>query len=247
MPVLKISDGEGHLAPDAGSEVLAAMIAPSDEDFRVRHRVVADCAALFEDAMEQGKESLPIPTTTFGLILTSPPLEELQLESLTRFSYGELAGWVLGLVVHCADQYPEHASVSKAVEALETVVLPDGRMSDGRPIPRSRGFLMKQWSAFKSVAHFYAAHEALHWGKKHPAEVFLDASLLMMVAVAEHYRRIGESLVVKHGRSEQTLLTPGEAWTAPSDLPLPEIRLEDTKIPEEVVEAMEKYRAPKRF
>lgn len=247
MPVLRISNGEGQLTEDAGSEILSAMLAPDDEDFRVRHRVVTDCFALFADAIERGETSVPIPTATFGLILESPTLEELQAAALRRFSYGELAGFVLGLVVICAEQYPKHASLSRAVEALETVALKGGTMPDGSPLPRSRAFLLKQWSVFKPVAHLYAAYEAVVWGKMHPLEVFQDETVVHLLAASEHFRRKGESLVVKHRSSEETLLTPGEAWMPPPDLQIPEIRLEDTRIPDEVLEAMKNYRAPKKL
>ena len=250
MPVLPITDGAGSLTPDAGSEVLHTMVAPNDQDFRVRHRVITDCFALFEDAMERGEESLPVPIATMGLILKSPAIETLQDEALKRFSYGELAGMILGLVIICSEQYPQHASLSRAVEALENVSLPGGRMPDGAPLPHSRAFLMKQWSAFKPVAHLYAAYEVVYWGntpKAHPTLVFQDENLLMLLAVSEHYRQKGESLVVKHGRGRPTFLAPGEAWQPPPDLQLPEIRMEEARIPDEVLEAMKKYRAPKKL
>jgi hypothetical protein len=133
------------------------MVAPTDKAFRDRHAVAIDAQILYEAALDANRELVPIPTTLLGALLESPKVEDVLREAVRRFSCGQVAGWILGLVIVASEILPKHASVGKAVDVLERVVLPGGVMMDGQPIPKSRASIMNHWKRFQSVAPFYAA------------------------------------------------------------------------------------------
>lgn len=250
MPVLPIADEEGNLAEDAGHQILGVMTYPKDLERRVRNRTVVDSWTLVQHAREHDQSNLSLPTETVATLVTSPSLEKQQEATLKEFIYGQYAGWILGLVVICSENLPQHASVSKAVEALENVVLEGAKMPGGGDAPRSRTFLLRQWKRFQSVAHLYAAYEAIAGGGELITiqEVLMDNSLILhLLGAAVQYQSRASKVTVQKGSRFEPLVDPGALWTVPPTIQLPEVELGSARIPDEVQQAFKKYRAPKKF
>ena len=155
-------------------------------------------------------------TTLAEIRAGKPPLEAGKDVWVGKGYSGPVAGDLLLTVLRLAMHFPAKASLN-----LGTTIL--GTSYRGTNFPTSRSEILEAFRIHRSVAHLWAAFnnwppDAISW--------HAPAGLPLFLAAAEALRRDGERHILPAGKpSRPRLLTPGETWSLPDTVALPDNRL----------------------
>ena len=163
---------------------------------------------------------------------------------------GALSGEILLFILRCAEHSPKDMSVLKAVDLIGRALVKDSvriRKQGGRTIAASRTVIMNAWTAFRPVAHFWAAVQlwkvegrVTEW----PYLLFRVDDLLEFIALAEDLRHRGEALYA-HGQKTlgRSVLDPSATWRAPDCLALPNVQVTLPPLTDQEKSWLKEYRA----
>ncbi|MEZ5933896.1 MAG: hypothetical protein R3F54_18490 [Alphaproteobacteria bacterium] len=166
---------------------------------------------------------------------------------------GSIAGHLLVILRQIAEHHKRHVvSLRKAMVIFEASAR-DDRTRGNKKIPTSRNSLLTIWSAYKPVAHLWAAYLVTMW-TKHPdfdskpddelTSVFGDVPLLL--SVAERMREFGERQMLadkEHGGAERPILDPAETFIVTADV-MRDVELNLPPLAGDQLKALEGYQAP---
>lgn len=218
MPVLRVFDADGSLAPQAPLHIPATMLVPEGPDSDEWHLVAA--ALQIEADTAAGAASFQIDAGTLQRLYARGS-EAMERDLVRRQTTGEQVGDIL-LTLHMLDrEAPRHASREKAAR-LHARSLATAK---GAALARAESKLGDRWREFAPVAPLWAAWRLLI--RSSAAGGATDWPLLL--AVAEHYRSFAEQHCPPVGRTgsrraaTRTTIPAGTAWTMPAHARLPDV------------------------
>ncbi len=163
---------------------------------------------------------------------------------------GAVSGNILLFILRCAEHSPKDMSVLKAVDIIGRKLVRDGRrirkQGEGT-IAASRSAIMNAWTAFKPVAHFWAATRL--WQLEDRVTdwyylLFRVDDLLEFIALAEELRQRGEALYARGQKTlDRSVLDPSAAWRVPDSLTLPNIEVTLPPLTDKEKSWLTEYRA----
>jgi hypothetical protein len=215
MPVLAVFNEAGQLISNAGPFILATMLVPAGPDDAV-WRLHVD-ALTADTALDLGADVIALDRAVFNRLYDAgrPFVESDQSR---RERHGEQVGDILLVVRTLSREQPAKASLGKAIRLHAESM----RQSDDVRLLRAERKLREAWVEFESVAHLWGAYRTLRRNYGEGAGV----DWLLLLALAEHYRRWGEGHHSPAGRTgtgrlSRPLLHPGTGWRAPTHATLP--------------------------
>lgn len=219
MPVLPITAEElsGPAARATIGKIEAVMLFPNDSGLQDQawDSCTADMvlSAIEEDRVEF--DDLREPGAVARMLRTAPRAVDLRTKAHQAYKYGLAAGQIL-IEMIVADARNEVVSMVRAKE----------KVSEHFTVLNARSMSTIEntiWTAFRPVAHFWAAHvslglEACDRDEEYPFPCGVNA-LAEFLGTAQSYLERGLSL--RAARSARTVLVPDETWILPASLDLP--------------------------
>jgi len=207
-----------------------------DEHLKKRHdlliarRAMALCATARKDGLDSSDE-IAISLADFEYFLDAPPVDEISASETAASELGLIAGEILLYLMAASKDRPKKATIKQAREHVRRINKHYlANPMKGKALPVSRSYLIKIWNEYGPVSHLWAAFwispEVPQAGiepYERLARLIPDgAALRRFLAIAEHFRRFGESFVASHqGRAGVPVFARFEAWTPPEGLDLP--------------------------
>lgn len=193
MPILPITDGRGHLLPDAFFRLLAVM--------RFPERDAAEVAPLLTAA--EAAKRLPPDAPVLTLAGT---LKSLQSKTDLETPAGALIALaILSINLHCAEHHPELIGYRRAGSILRRA---------------SASTIKRAWWKFAPVSPLWVAYGFprprdpwQEWVRHHVA--YSEAIRLRAEVIYPHGQQTS--------KAGKPLLDPEATWKAPPDLGLPEV------------------------
>jgi hypothetical protein len=234
--VLRILRDDGQLYDDAAARVVATMLYPKDET--PREQLVAYSG---ERALHLANIQIPSDLTAkthFG-----PSENEFTQDAAQSLkSGGRLAGQLLVLLRQLDVYRPEDASVRKAIDLMERLLIKSKRACIAGPSPGG-STIRKAWSKFKSVCHLWAAYRIF----EHDENLLSNKHLPEFLAASEWMRAFAESHIPPPKTvKSRPLAEEGELWKAPDQLQLDCIEFQVPPLSHEELRLLDKYTAEKR-
>lgn len=197
----------------------ARMLWPHDADKRIRY-VNAVSIKLAAGNINRVPFPTPTPTEVRELaesMLSAPRVEDFTDAGKRAYTHGLVAGDILFEAVGYQDTGRENIGLGDIKSALVARL--------GREQHLSKKTIDNTvWPRYKPVAHLWAAH--LHRSKETENTAFpcRARDLPIFLAVAEAYRRRGET-IRSTAKAPSTVLCPGDAVMVPRAFKLPEVEL----------------------
>lgn len=257
MPVFNISDGQGNLTRMASIEVLGRMLFPKggkDHDRFTAWSLISALAALPAEAYETGVFGPP-PQSVLKDIVEAPSYEEVMVDlKRVRQEGGYAAGSILWFVLTCKHNHPSYTpSLNKAWDVL-AVAWSTAKAKRASSVSS----LKKSWAEFKTVAHFWAAHDIFASAKPEGGDLRTFADLmwsreegnlfLAFLSTADSIARQA-SEIVPHSQKSPLVSVP-DLWMPPSDLlersPARGVDIVPAPLPPEQLALLRARRAPRR-
>ena len=197
----------------------ARMIWPHNSDRRERYlsAVSVKVAVMAIDRVPLPKPSWTEVRDLAEAILSAPRIEDFTEAGKRAYYHGLVAGMVLDEAVGLHDIGRENTGLAGIKSAVATRLGPEQRLSQ-KTIDNT------VWPSYRSVVHFWAAY--LQRSQETDSATFpcRGRDLSLFLAVAEVYRRRGET-IRSTPKSPSTVLRPGDAVMIPPALALPEVEL----------------------
>lgn len=135
----------------------------------------------------------------------------------------------------------EEPSMGKAIFVLGEFAR-DRQWKDGVQMNASDRMIRKDWKAFRSVSHLWAARRLLElYPPKVKSPIFSAESLPTFLGVAAAAFEFGSTFIPKRQKSADAILEAGDCWTLPSSIgPL---HLSGGRKPDKLVAALSRYKA----
>ncbi len=197
----------------------ARMLWPHDSDTRGRY-LSAVSVKVAAAAIDRVPISKPSPTEVRELaeaMLSAPRVEDFTKAGNKAKIHGVVAGKILYDAVGLHDTGRDNTGLS-AIKSALVAHLGRGQHLSQKTIDNT------VWPRYRSVAHFWAAYLHRSQETNNTALPCRARDLSLFLAVAEVYRRRGET-IRSSSKSPTTVLRPGEAVMIPLALALPEVEL----------------------
>lgn len=246
MPIMEITYPLGELDNNSHIEVLSYMIHPDQydlEEFRKKVQVYYkyELMLLNNDFNKDSPDGTDPEIA--DILRRSPPPSDMQLKIRKSFIEGKLAGEILIVLLVCASENPEFASVNRVVSVMEA------------HHHMSKASIMRAWSHYKRVSHLWAAYfmqkEGEREGRIDPYFcIETPQGLFRFLSFAEALRKEGENHFAPIGvKGSKQGTTPtfkqDELWRAPDHLKLSTLPITYFGLPEGYRKALREYRARK--
>lgn len=229
-----------HATYEAGflpCEVAAYMLHPTDEELRNTYlsRKMAEYTLFC--ATEDGLES--VPTEVLKDLLESPG--SAQANAVEYLSImGSVAGeLLLNLIKLSASD--EEASVGKAIH-LGAPYFKEAKNSLGARISPSKSSIQRAWSAYKPVAHFWAALRIHIQATANPSTTISPDSYLQLLSLAHELGKLAPTLTSTHAGAP--IYSPDVLWTIPNFVELPGCTFNCLGLDDQEREHLRGYKAP---
>jgi hypothetical protein len=261
MPIFDFGDWPQVSCAEPGFHILAMMCYPKNSIRR--HELYAALAT--ERVMQEAKN--PVWSRPLSFEDVSPLLEAVrhgralkQVIDATRLANnrGGIAGEVLGLIRWSA-AHGYQGSVRKAVYILTELAKrtkATGRTAFTLGMTKitttTPNGIMRAWSHYKDVAHFWAAHNLMvSWHAQDAGDRILPPvvswfedtdSFLEFLALTEDFRQFGEGYIPPP--ADEPVLNARTTWRVPEHVHLPVLGLfNPPPLPQEILDALASYRA----
>lgn len=240
MATLPISDGSGNLTTFAWAFVLAVTAYPDNEEAQSELITVLACDLAFKhEGLPEYEEIFAGVKTFLPSLLHARPYEHVIKSMGEAIGEGWMAGRLLIFLLRAAAHHGElRPNVTKGVSVISQGYKNkrDGR---GRHVYTSKRNVWENWQRYKSAAHFHAHFQlqlmiAEAEGREPPTDPSdLTDKLDETIAAAESFRRLAE---------QYRFVVPGELWSAPSDLVLPELEFEPGPLAGAELDLLKRYK-----
>lgn len=235
MPVMKF-----HAPYEAGflpCEVTAYMLHPADEKLRNAYLTKKMAEYTLFCATEDGLESVPTEVLK-GLLESHDSAQANAVEKLSIM--GSVAGeLLLNLIKLSASD--EEASVGKAIH-LGAPYFKEAKNSLGGRISPSKSSIQRAWSAYKPVAHFWAALRIQVQATANPATPISPDSYLQQLSLANVLGKLAPTLTSTHAGAP--IYSQDVLWTLPNFVDLPGCAFNCLGLDDHEREWMLEYTAP---
>lgn len=191
------------------------MLWPHDEAKRALGLKVA-CAEAFANILDLA--GIAAEAEAIAALRKIPTLESLEEETATALRHGRIAGNLLWEALAGASIALSRSPLPTLKQQIAKSLLAEGIRTSVKNIDNVI------WPRYRSVAHFWAAHEERRITGQGPHFPCVASALGEFLALAERFRQLGENLRLPH--SPGPILRPGEAVRLPENLRLPEIRIQ---------------------
>ena len=207
--------------------VMARMLYPNDESAATDYW----CARTSKSFDSEGR-TRDTPQIIDQQLRDAPSRAEIESEVIQLQSRGENAGSIIWSIREALDR-KEEPSINGALRKRSDDLRSASQKLDGRAkFNLSVDRVKNDWKDFRPVAHLWAAFFCSfmlpHINDKNLlGHEVMSSDLPHFLAVAEDYRRFGESWVSKRsgrGRYTARLLDPGATWKVPASYGLPDVQ-----------------------
>lgn len=217
MPVLELHYSPGGLDEWVFWRMLAVMLFPSDAEARKCFLGVEQMKA-WQEGMNYGEMIIPTLEVIEILLQAAQAPKPIEVQMRHAIWQGSVAGDVLRLIASM-QALGYDGSIRKALSVLIAVDYEKGCSLAGQNVPRNPTQLRKAWSAYKSVAHVWAAYRHTHILRNTPGYAEAGSVLalqplcekdpmLLFLALAEGYRQFGMHHKGQlHAKAQSTLNT----------------------------------------
>lgn len=235
MPVMKFhAPYEAAFLP---FEVTAYMLHPADEKLRNAYLARKMAEYTLRCANDDGLESVPVEVLKD--LLESPTSAGTDaMESLAI--RGSVAGEILLNLIKLTAS-GEDASVNKAIH-LGTQYFQEARNSLGGRIAPGERSIRRAWSAYMTVAHFWAALQIHVQSTANLATPISSDSYLQQLSLGKELGKLAPQLTSKNAR--EPIWTPNELWTLPCTIELPICTFRCHGLDEQERNWLRSYKAP---
>lgn len=222
--------------------VYAAMAYPLDE--RQRNEFVASSVVRVVLDAEAGDDDIEIPSSILRVLLNAPDYENIASRACKAADKGAVAGDVLDYIAQMHFTGYKQPSVRKAIFVAEEY-LSYAVNGLGEKGGSSNIFIYDCWGKYKTVAHLWAAFRVcqLTPNENFPklAGTLFGDELGVFLAIAEKFRRFGESFIPPVVKSRETLLPQGETWKVPESYSLPDFSMWIQEMPWWMAQCLNEY------
>lgn len=236
MPAMKLQEPfEAALLP---FEVSAYMLHPSNEKRRKAYFARKRAEYWVFRASEDGLESVPV--NALKDLLENPiTAVEDEIESLTI--QGSVAGEILLNLIKLSAN-GEDASVNKAIH-LGAQFFQEAKNSLGGEVEASGDrSIRRAWSAYKPVAHFWAALQIHSQSTVPPSTPINWDSYLQQLSLGNELGKLAPKLTSKNAR--RPVLSQNDLWTLPCFVELPGCVFRCDGLDEQEKDWLRNYKAP---
>ena len=240
MREITFLDASRGIAPQDWIAVWAVMLHPKDKNLR-REFIKVSSAWLSSADGPRGallRSTLRRDEHAIAEIAALPSQSAVMKRAVDAAGFaGHTAGDILLYVLAAASDRPADATIHKARYLVGKRNA--ARTSRRRKVtPASPAAIKTAWTAYRSVAHFYAAVSLQRQHNDLALTYFEEMPILL--TGAECLRRRGEAF--KPPGSATPVLRPDETWRIPQNLKLPEVDIVLEGIDEWSTTRLEEYR-----
>jgi asparagine synthetase B (glutamine-hydrolysing) len=226
--------------------VYAAMLFPEDDKLHDAYLIRERVRIELEEAKRYGLAELPFSIELVEKILNGPSHGELRKSIDRSVKEGSVAGDMLNhvYVMHITRQ--KEPSLKKAIH-LQTAFSKETKYGDGSKLPSSDTRVRSHWEKYQSVAHIWGAFRLckdISEREKIEERRFLWGDHLpYLLSYSEILRKFATTFIPARQAQNKPLITK-KTWKTPANYVLPETTIEIESIPDWIIEALKKYRAP---
>lgn len=209
MPVMELDGGQLD-----SMRVYAYMAYPDCEQKRKEFLATSLTRIVLESSMDG--EGVVIPDGMLRTVLEAPPYSDVLNQAAKVAAKGETAGDILLYVASMVDENIKEPSIGKAVYMAEHYL----NSAQGQKVASSDISIKKAWKSFRPVSHLWAAFRLLQFNNIDSSPSLPDLmakDIKKLLAIAEYFRKFGESFFPTRTTDNSPLFTVDECWRPPEN------------------------------